>query len=128
VCHRSELHGLSSLERSLSATVANGTSVRCSQFQQIELEIQGYLFRGELKLLSCQHYDVILGYDRLEAFSPMKIHWEAKWMSPHYGGATAVIQGILSELQASDVTLLCQLTTDLQGDSSTVMELPKASS
>jgi hypothetical protein len=32
-----------------------------------------------------QHFDMILGYDWLEQFSPMKIHWGAKWISIPYG-------------------------------------------
>jgi hypothetical protein len=34
----------------------------------------------------------------------MKIHWGAKWISLPYEGTTAVLQGILSELQVGGVS------------------------
>jgi hypothetical protein len=39
---------------------------------------------------------MILGYDWLESFSPMRIHWGAKWMIIPYDGRQVMIQGMLS--------------------------------
>jgi hypothetical protein len=60
-------------------------------------------------VLPLKHYDVILGFDWLETFSPMKIHCKAKWMSISYEGGIALIQGILSELKEGDMVQLCQV-------------------
>jgi hypothetical protein len=55
---------------------------------------------------------VILGYDWLEQFSPMKIHWTTKWISIPYESKTVVIQGLLSKLKEGDVVQLLQLTEE----------------
>lgn len=47
-------------------------------------------------------FDLILGMDWLEAFSPMKIHWQEKWMSITYGASSVILQGLLPE--TSDYT------------------------
>jgi hypothetical protein len=46
---------------------------------------------------------MILRYDWLEAFSPMKVHWGAKWLIIPYGSKSVMIHGILSQLQEGDV-------------------------
>jgi hypothetical protein len=53
---------------------------------------------------------VILGYEWLESFGPMKIHWTAQWMAIPYGDQIVVLQGILSELVPSDVVEVFQLS------------------
>jgi hypothetical protein len=40
-------------------------------------------------------YDLILGIDWLEQFSPMEIHWKEKWLSIPYHGDTICLQGIV---------------------------------
>jgi hypothetical protein len=52
---------------------------------------------------------VILGYEWLESFGPMKIHWTAQMAIP-YGDQIVVLQGILSELVPSDVVEVFQLS------------------
>jgi hypothetical protein len=91
----------------------------------VQWEIQGYVFAGDLKVLPLKYYDIILGYDWLEAFSPMKIHWGAKWMSLPYEGTTAIMWGILFELQVGDVVQLCQLTDELLMEDAPTLQLPK---
>jgi hypothetical protein len=84
--------------------VANGTSVQClCHLAQAQWEVQGIQFISNCKVLPLQHYDMILGFDWLEQFSSLKIHWVDKWISIPYGASTVVIQGILSELQAGIV-------------------------
>jgi hypothetical protein len=41
---------------------------------------------------------MVVGYDWLASFSPMKIHWPTKWIVIPYQGQTVILQGILSEL------------------------------
>jgi hypothetical protein len=44
------------MTRSMSVSVTNGASVICSsQFQQVQWEIQGYVFAGDLKVLPLKY-------------------------------------------------------------------------
>jgi hypothetical protein len=48
--------------------------------------------------LPLQHFDVVLGYDWLEEFSPMKVHWAEKWIAVPYAEGTMVLKGIMYKL------------------------------
>jgi hypothetical protein len=52
---------------------------------------------------------MVLGFDWLEQFSPMKIHLGAKWLTIPYGDKTVMLHGILSELHTGDVVQVYQL-------------------
>jgi hypothetical protein len=81
-----KLAGLSSLARAMHVKVANGDIVVCSvQVQAAEWEFQGCSFKSDFKVIHLVYFYVILGYDWLEAFSPMKIHWGEKWLQVPYG-------------------------------------------
>jgi hypothetical protein len=78
-------------------------------------QVQGYQFFFDMKVLSLKHYDVIIGYEWLERFSPMKVHWGAKWKALPYEGHNVVIQGVLSilhELQKELPIAIHQLLPD----------------
>jgi hypothetical protein len=91
--------------------VANDSRLTSSiQLQDVVWEVQGYKFYSNLKVIPLQHYDLILGYDWLEKFSPMKVHWGAKWMSIPYGTDTVILQGLLSSLQPGAIVQVYQLT------------------
>jgi hypothetical protein len=49
-------------------------------------------------VLPLQHFDVVLGYDWLEEFSPMKVHWAEKWIAVPYAEGTVVLKGIMYKL------------------------------
>lgn len=57
--------------------------------------MQGFEFHSNLKLLPLGGFDMILGMDWLEAFSPMKVHWANKWISIPYGDRQILLQGLL---------------------------------
>jgi hypothetical protein len=76
-------------------------------------------------VLPLKHYDVILGFDWLETFSPMKIYYKAKWMSISYEGGIALIQGILSELKEGDMVQLCQVAPQMQMAKDNELVLPQ---
>jgi hypothetical protein len=82
--------------------------------------VQGYKFYSDFKVLPLQHFDVILGYDWLEQFSPMKVHWLEKWIAIAYQSGTVILQGMLSALQAEAVVQVLQLpdtVSSASGDS-----------
>jgi len=45
--------------------------------------------------LDIPHYDMVIGMDWLEEFSPMKVGWARKWMMIPYQNGTMVLQGVL---------------------------------
>ena len=64
-----------------SVKIADGGSVPCTaQIPYAEWSIQGYVFHSTLKLIPIGTYDMILGMDWLQAFSPMKVHWLQRWV------------------------------------------------
>lgn len=82
----SKLSGVCGLPATISVQFTDGNSVPCSQEIPIAVwSVQGYEFHSNLKVLPLGSYDMILGMDWLEAFSPMKVHWSQKWISILYG-------------------------------------------
>jgi hypothetical protein len=63
-------------------------------------------------VLPLHHFDMIIGYDWLQSFNPMRVHWKEKWLAIPYAGTTTILQGILSELPAGSMVHVCQLTED----------------
>jgi hypothetical protein len=89
--------------------VANGNNMVCQhQLLQTPWEVQGCQFVSYFLMLPLQHFDVILGFDWLEQFSLMKIHWGQKWMSIPYQSTTVVLQGILTQLNEGTLVQVIQ--------------------
>jgi hypothetical protein len=79
--------------------VANGVVVCChALLAKAKWEVQGYEFHIDFNVLPLEHFDVILGYEWLEMFSPMRDHWSTKWMAIPYGQSTTVLRGVHSIL------------------------------
>lgn len=57
----------------------------------------GFPFSGDLRILPLHHYDLIVGMDWLEAFSPMKVDWKFKWLSIPFKGSQVFLQGIVED-------------------------------
>ena len=75
------------LSAPVSVRVADGTSILCThEIRQCPIYIQGYCFNFNLKILPLKCYDIIIDMDWLEQYSPMQVHWSAKWISFNYGG------------------------------------------
>jgi hypothetical protein len=111
------LTGTSTLPKPLSMCVASGEKMACQwQLHQAEWQTQGYTFNSNFIVLPLRHFEVILGYDWLEAHSPMKVHWAEKWMSIPYGSGSVMIKGILSKLELGTVFHVCQISEDLKLD------------
>ena len=65
--------------------------------------IHDHSFSADLRVLPLQHFDLILGMDWLESFSPMKVHWKFKWMTIPYSSSSVTLQGILPLVPADTV-------------------------
>jgi hypothetical protein len=75
-------------------------------------------------LLPLGSFDLIIGMDWLEAFSPMKVHWAEKWLSIQYGSGHIVLQGLSSESANCSVIQLYQADV-ASSDSSTQTMFPE---
>jgi hypothetical protein len=102
--------GLQQLCQLVQLQVANGESLCCSAvLPQASWSVQEYSFVTDMKILELQHFDMILGMDWLEQFSPMTVHWKHKWMAIPYEQSTAFLQGILPVLPNEVVVHVCAL-------------------
>jgi hypothetical protein len=123
----SQLQGIPLLHQSLQVKVASGDRIVCQQqLQGAKWEVQGYKFVSDHKVSPLQHFNMIVGYDWLEQYSPMKVHWKAKWMAIPYDSETIVVQGILSQLDEGVVVQVFHLTEEGLGldsdDSNSVVD------
>lgn len=56
---------------------------------------QGVQFKTTFKILPLKCYDIILGMDWLEKYSPMEVQWAEKWMSFWHGKQRVKLQGLV---------------------------------
>lgn len=105
------LQGLSPLPNALKVVVANDNSLHCStQLADCIWSTQGVTFQTDFKVIPLQYYDIIVGMDWLENFSPMEIHWKNKWMLLPYNNTKVLLQGNLPEHPPHTVVQLLPLT------------------
>jgi len=79
----------------------------------LQWETQGCTFTSDVKVLHLQHYDMIIGMDWLEAFSPMKVDWKNKWLVLPYHGSHALLQGVVPAVpEGSIVEVTAVLVVD----------------
>jgi Retroviral aspartyl protease len=73
--------------------VANGERMMTDSICiSLQFSIQGYEFSHDLRLLSVQGYDVILGLDWLAILGPMQIDWFNKWIEFQLEGKMVKLQ------------------------------------
>lgn len=106
-----QLVGVMSLMDPITIQVANGNVLQCSSHIPSGTWItRNCSFTSNLKVLPLHHYDLILGMDWLECFSPMKVHWKLKWMAIPYQNSTVVLNGISSPILPDEVVVqVCSL-------------------
>jgi hypothetical protein len=107
------LSGVKPMPSSVSVKVANGSSVTCStHIPCAEWTIQGYSFHSTLKIIPIGTYDMIVGMDWLQAFSPMKVHWTQKWIQIPYGPHQVVLHGVLPDLEQCSLIQVYHLSEE----------------
>jgi hypothetical protein len=93
----------------MSVKVANGASLSCTaEVKNFKLWVQGYTFQVDAKLIDIGAYDLVLGMEWLERFSPMTCDWLAKWIEFSYQGEIIRLQGMLPsepQMQLQEVSV-----------------------
>lgn len=93
--------------------VANGGIMQCNQIlSQAQWSIQGYDFVFDLKILPLHSFDLILGLDWLETFSPMRVHWKHRWLVIPYQGTQILLQGE-SDVPLQDLLIHLSMSQEL---------------
>lgn len=65
-----------------SIKVASGHTMCCiSSILGFSFSLGTIQFQHDLRILPLDSYDLILGMDWLELYSPMEVHWKEKWLS-----------------------------------------------
>jgi hypothetical protein len=68
--------------------------------RQLSWSCQGHTFEHDMKILHLSCYDIILGGDWLEEFSPMWVHWRHKRMRFKHRGQRIMLLGIQEDKRA----------------------------
>jgi hypothetical protein len=107
-----QLTGTVPLKQDLKVQVAGGGILCCSHMIPQALWFIGdTAFQSDLRVLPISAYDVIIGMDWLEKYSPMRVHWKNKWMEIPYENQTVSLQGIIPHMPDEVVVQLCALSS-----------------
>lgn len=99
--------------------VSDGGHIQFSHIlKAAEWTVQAYTFYTDFLAFPLSTYDVVIGMDWLEKFSPMKINWKDKWISLPYQGNLICLQGRFHHSDPSDVLYVVYL---LQAEGTTTM-------
>lgn len=123
-----KLQGVSSVHSPVAVRVANGHSLPCDfQVLQAQWLVDSYSFVSDLKIIALSSYDMIIGMDWLELFSPMKIPWKQKWLTIPYQGSFVTLYGVQHEVPVGTVVTVCAIEVSTAGDSVTASIPPEIS-
>jgi hypothetical protein len=74
---------------------ADGSPMSCSrQVQNMQWNVQGHTFTSTVGILPLKCFDMIIGEDWLEDYSPMWVHWSNKIMKFTYQGKRIELHGV----------------------------------
>jgi hypothetical protein len=91
-----QLSGVFPLPTSVTGQVAGGSTLSCEAvIPQALWFINDVAFQSDLRVLPLMAYDIIIGMDWLESFSPMRVHWKQKWLEIPYEGRSLTLQGVV---------------------------------
>lgn len=71
-------------------------------------------FSVDLTFLLLPLFDLVVGMDRLQRYSPMLVNWSNKWMSIPYQGATRCLQGVHPSVSTGAIVELWLLSATSQ--------------
>lgn len=105
---RSKLHSTQVVPISLHVRLANGDMLHCQdKWVQVQWQVQGCTFFSDISFLPLTCYDMVVGMDWLQQFSPMKVDWNQKWLSIPYQGSSVVLYGQSSVIPDCTVVEIC---------------------
>lgn len=108
-----QLQGVFPVQRPISVQVAGGGLLQCSsELKNASWSIGSVSFQSDLKILPLAAYDLIIGMDWLESFSPMHVHWQQKWLAIPYDSNTVVLQGLAPDFPKGVLMQLCSITEE----------------
>jgi hypothetical protein len=94
-----QLPDISAVPISASVQIAGGGILQCSQLlRQVPWSVGACNFQSDFKVLPLAVFDVVVGMDWLESFSPMQVHWLHKWLAIPYKGSTHILQGLTDDI------------------------------
>jgi hypothetical protein len=112
---RPQLSGVQELPRTISVQVANGQVLPCRyHLPAAEWSMSDCQFVTDMKFLPLTVFDVVLGMNWLQQYSPMKVERANKWAVIPYNGSSAYLQGVQVTLPAGAVTDLLLLSVESQ--------------
>ena len=91
--------------------------------QSVPWSVEHYNLCSNFRVLDLSAFDAIVGMDWLQAFIPMQIHWEHKWLAIPYNGSWIVLQG-LDAVSPDSVYLQLFSAEDLESASVSPEPLP----
>ena len=110
----------------MSVQVANGDRIQCMQhIPQAVWSLGVCEFQSNLRILPLQTYDLIVGMDWLELYSPMMVHWAEKWLVVPYQGSTVKLFGLQTATNHCSVIEFCQLTDLSEKEQGILSTLPE---
>jgi hypothetical protein len=114
------------VSKPLLVQVANGGQLSCDrELLNTTWYLNEYEFSSTLRVLDLNHYDVILGMDWLSRYSPMFIHWSAKWLIIPYKGSSIKLWGMgAPDVQCAAIEV-CAIETLPDKDQTLVQQLPQ---
>ncbi len=90
--------------------MANGQMLSCeTELANVSWSVQGHHFCSALKVLPLQSYDMILGMDWLERYSPMDIDWQQKTIRFTLDGQLITLCGVVPSVPANPVLSVLEL-------------------
>jgi hypothetical protein len=98
------LTGVQPLAKPITVQVANGQAiVRHYHLPLANWSMAGLQFKADVKLLPLSTFDLVVGMDWLQRYSPMKVDWNNKWLLIPYQGTMVYLQGIQSTFPTSTI-------------------------
>jgi hypothetical protein len=89
-----QLTGVSAKQSPCQVRIAGGGTLSSSvTLLAVRWSIGQFSFTSDLRVLPLSAFDMIIGMDWLEFFSPMQVDWKHKRLAIPYAGSTVVMQG-----------------------------------
>ncbi|CAD6249360.1 unnamed protein product [Miscanthus lutarioriparius] len=120
-----QLHDMQAQPNTGSVRIAGGGRL-CSAATLLNVpwSIGTYQFTSNIRVLPLSAFDMIIGMDWLESFSPMQVHWKHKWLTIPYAAKLVTLQGELVDPPVDLFLQVCAMDTEQPESSSD--QLPAA--